>query len=100
MDPVAMMSIAIELISIGLDIGDIGARAVASSIPLIRLYGPRGLLLFVFGDRTAWRTQAAVLGNLEDEEAMAFKKSVQNECSMVSIAVRACARKTSLITSY
>ncbi|KAJ6789993.1 hypothetical protein PWT90_07583 [Aphanocladium album] len=53
---------------------------------LIRLYGASGIVYYVFGSRTTWRTQAHVLGALKDEDAQNFKKSVQEECAMISVA--------------
>ncbi|KAF7507474.1 hypothetical protein GJ744_010405 [Endocarpon pusillum] len=53
---------------------------------LIRLYGPPGFVLLFFGSQTTWRIEAQVLGKLDDKEALEFKKSVQDECTMISVA--------------
>jgi hypothetical protein len=54
---------------------------------LFRLYRLPGLLLYVFGSRTTWRTQAFVLGKVDDSDALEFKRAVQDECTMISVAV-------------
>ena len=54
---------------------------------LFKLYGPSGLVLQIFGNRSTWRTEAHVLGRVDDGEAMQFKKSVQDDCTMISVAV-------------
>lgn len=56
-------------------------------IALFRYYGVPGLFYYVFGSRTTWRTEAHVLGTRADEDALNFKKSVQEECTMISVAV-------------
>lgn len=62
-------------------------QALRRPLDLFDLYGYPGLALFLFGTRTTWRTEAYVLGKVNDEDAMNFKKSVQDECTMVSVAV-------------
>jgi hypothetical protein len=56
-------------------------------VHLTKLYGPSGIILYLFGSRTTWRTEAHVLGRLNDSDARDFKKSVQDECTMISVAV-------------
>jgi len=63
-------------------------RRALTSIRLLNLYGPSGFLLYYFGSLTTWRVEAQVLGRLDDDDAMGFKKSVQDEGTMVSVAVR------------
>lgn len=58
------------------------------AIELVRLYGTSGLYIYAFGSRATWRLQAQVLGQLRDEDAFAFKKSVTDECTMISVAVQ------------
>jgi hypothetical protein len=70
-----------------LDVADSVARHGLRAIRLLGLYGPSGLLLFWFGSKSTWRMEAQVLGELNDEDALAFKKCVQDECIMVSVAV-------------
>lgn len=54
---------------------------------LYEIYGIWGIALLVFGSRTTWRIEAYVLARLDDENALSFKKSIQDECTMISIAV-------------
>lgn len=63
------------------------AHQALKSIRLVILYGPSGIFLYYFGSLVTWRVEAQVLGQLDDNEAMQFKKSVQDECTMVSVAV-------------
>lgn len=51
------------------------------------LYGVPGIFLFLFGSQTTWSVEAQVLGRLGEDDALQFKKSVQDECTMVSVAV-------------
>lgn len=70
-----------------LDVADAVARHGLRAIRLLKLYGRSGLFLFLFGSKLTWRMEAQVLGELNDEDALAFKKCVQDECTMVSVAV-------------
>lgn len=54
---------------------------------LLDIYGPPGLIFWLVGSRTTWRMQVQVLGKLDDKESLEFKKSLQDGCTMVSIAV-------------
>lgn len=54
---------------------------------LLRWYGPSGILLLLFGRRTIWRIQAQVLGEMDDNDALNFRKSISDECTMISVAV-------------
>lgn len=54
---------------------------------LVRLYGSLGIVVWLFGSRNTWRLQAQVLGKVKEEDAFSFKKSVTDECTMVSVAV-------------
>ena len=76
MDPVYVISIAFTI-----------QQRLLRPIQLVYLYGASGLVYYVFGNRTIWRTEMQVLGNFKDEDALNFKKSVQEECSMISVAV-------------
>jgi hypothetical protein len=62
-------------------------------IDLFDLYGVSGIFLYLFGSRTTWRTEAHVLGTVSDDDALNFKKSVQDECTMISVAVRSSIQK-------
>jgi hypothetical protein len=63
------------------------AEVTSRPFYLVRLYGMPGIFLYLFGNRTTWRTQAYVLGKVIDEDALSFKRSVQDECTMISVAV-------------
>ena len=54
---------------------------------LFKLYGLSGLVLLIFGSRSTWLIEAHLLGEVDDSEAMQFKKSVQDDCTMISVAV-------------
>lgn len=41
----------------------------------------------VVGSRTMWKVEVQVLSQVRDDDAMQFKKSVLDECNMVSVAV-------------
>jgi hypothetical protein len=71
-----------------LDVADVYAREFVRGLQLNEWYGPSGIPLFFFGSRTIWRIQAQILGQLKDDDALAFKKSVYNECTMIAVAVR------------
>lgn len=62
-------------------------QAVRRPLDLYRLYGYSSVVLLLFGSWTTWRTEAFVLGKVNDEDALSFKKSVQDECTMISVAV-------------
>jgi hypothetical protein len=40
-----------------------------------------------FGNRTTRRMQAQILGQLKEEDALAFKESVYYECTMIAVSV-------------
>lgn len=77
MDPVSLVAAITGVVSV------IMHRPLA----LFKLYGARGLVYYVFGNRTTWRAEMRVLGDLKPEDAFNFKKSVQEECAMISVAV-------------
>jgi hypothetical protein len=54
---------------------------------LYQLYEISAVPLYLFGSRTTWRTQAFVLGTADDGHAIDFKRAVQDECTMKSVAV-------------
>ncbi|KAI0546700.1 hypothetical protein F4679DRAFT_556740 [Xylaria curta] len=52
----------------------------------LELYGPYGLFLWIFGNRTIWQLQMEAV-NLEDENiAFSLKKLVQEESEIVAVA--------------
>lgn len=62
-------------------------------IDLFDLYGLSGIFLYLFGSRTTWSVEAHVLGIVSDDDALNFKKCVQDECTMISVAVRSFIQK-------
>lgn len=52
-----------------------------------RWYGLGAPSLDVYGSRTVWRLQAQIIGQLRDEDALAFKKMACDECTMIAVAV-------------
>ena len=44
-------------------------------------------LLNVYGSHTVWLLQAQIIGELQDEDALAFKKMACDECTMIAVAV-------------
>ncbi|PGH11455.1 hypothetical protein AJ80_07135 [Polytolypa hystricis UAMH7299] len=62
------------------------ARHTLRAHSLGRLHGPSASLLLGFGSKTTWCIQSRVLGRLDDDDAMAFTRFVQDECTMVAVA--------------
>lgn len=84
----SLLDIFFPQLRIFLDIADSNAREIVRGYQLCKWYGQFGIFLFLFGNRTTWRIQAQVLGELSDDDALAFKSSVYNECTMIAVAVR------------
>ncbi|KAF2671958.1 hypothetical protein BT63DRAFT_422471 [Microthyrium microscopicum] len=78
-DPFSVLSVASVVIQIA-------AGAVLAPVSLIYLYGPAGVVLYLFGSRSTWRIQAEILGTLDDNDALDYRKAVQEECTMLSVA--------------
>ncbi|KAJ6138338.1 hypothetical protein N7471_004824 [Penicillium samsonianum] len=55
-------------------------------LALIRLYGLSGMLVAFCGSSNVWQVEAKVIGELDDDQAIEFRKSVQDECSMIAVA--------------
>jgi hypothetical protein len=85
--PGAVVSMIIS-VRVVLDIADQYGRELVRAIQLFKWYGPSSIPLFLFGSRTTWRIQAQILGQVKDDDALAFKKSVYDECTMIAVAVR------------
>jgi hypothetical protein len=83
MEPLA----AASAVQVSLDVADLGARYIRRVYQLCKLYGISGIPLSIFGNQTTWRIQAQILGQLNDGDAVAFKESVYNECTMIAVAV-------------
>lgn len=86
-DIVGIAGAAISLLNPFFTVSDAAAQSTIHGLHLIRLYGLPGIVLLFFGSQTTWRIEAQVLGKLDDKEALEFKKSVQDECTMISVAV-------------
>jgi hypothetical protein len=84
----AIEAIIITCVTVSLDAADFCARQIVRGLQLYELYGPSGTPLLLFGNRTIWRIQAQTLGRVNDDDALAFKKSVYDECTMIAVAVR------------
>lgn len=52
------------------------------------IYGINGIVLWIFGNRSVWRSEVQLLRHRDDKEAMDFRKSAQDESSIVAVAVR------------
>jgi hypothetical protein len=66
-----------------------GLKGVVDRIfALNRLYGLSGLVVAFCGSSKVWEIEAKLLGELDDKHAAEFKKSIQDECSMIAVAVR------------
>ncbi|KAI9764622.1 MAG: hypothetical protein M1839_005797 [Geoglossum umbratile] len=51
-----------------------------------KYYNLAGVVLWVFGSPDVWRMQLQVLASMDDRVAMDFKKSMQDESSIVAVA--------------
>ena len=92
---------AVATVALSLEVADAVARYILRAIRLLKLYGSSGLFLLWFGSKSTWRLEAQVLAGVNDEEAMAFKKCVQDECIMVSVAVsRSLNRAESMLLNH
>jgi hypothetical protein len=83
----SLLDVVFPQLRIFLDIADAFARKFVRGYQLWKWYGQAGVPLFIFGNRTTWRIQAQILGELNDDDALAFKTSVYNECTMIAVAV-------------
>jgi hypothetical protein len=70
-----------------LDVADLYAREFMRVMQLHKWYVLSGVLLYLFGNRTTWVIQARILGQVKDDDALAFKRSVYDECTMIAVAV-------------
>jgi hypothetical protein len=83
--------VAIQLMrltaQICLDMADLYAHQFVRGFNLYKCYGLSGIAIFLFRSRTTWRIEAQILGQVNDDAAVEFKKSVCDECTMISVAV-------------
>ncbi|KFY74581.1 hypothetical protein V499_05402 [Pseudogymnoascus sp. VKM F-103] len=76
----------VELLFISLEVADLLARTAVRAFKLFMLYGLSSIPLLLFGSRATWRIEAQVIGQLKEEDAMTFKKSILDECTMIAVA--------------
>lgn len=81
MDPLSVTTIIVAVIQFSFNV------YVLRPADYVKFYGVYGVLLIVFGARNVWDIQAEVLGSRNDETAMAFKKTVQDESTTCAVAV-------------
>lgn len=67
-------------------------RCFLSILFFTKNYGVSGLVLCFFGNRDIWRVQVQVLRSTSDIDTINFRKSVQEGCSIIAVAVRTCVR--------
>jgi hypothetical protein len=84
MDPISVTLGAVSLISA---IVKLPRNAGISLIFFLSHYKSAGAFLWLFGSREVWHMQMQVLGSSHDTDAMNFKKSVQEDSSIVAVAV-------------
>jgi len=65
----------------------IPVKKLASLFSFTSLYGPAGIIVYTFGSQDVWQMQMQVLGSFDQAEAMNFKKSIQEESSIIAVAV-------------
>ncbi|KAH7117905.1 hypothetical protein B0J11DRAFT_509599 [Dendryphion nanum] len=86
MDPFNVIAISGLILKTSLDLADISARNMLKVFRLFSMYGFPGILLDVFGSEMTWRLEAQILGQVQDDDASAFRDYVQSECNMISVA--------------
>ncbi|CZS93649.1 uncharacterized protein RAG0_03831 [Rhynchosporium agropyri] len=86
MDPLPLASTIAHVLQIIILVVKIFAQTIRRPMDLVDLYGVSGIFLYFFGSRTTWGTEAQVLGTVSDDDALSFKKSVQDECTIISVA--------------
>ncbi|KFZ14085.1 hypothetical protein V501_03412 [Pseudogymnoascus sp. VKM F-4519 (FW-2642)] len=82
----SLLSTLIISSSFTFDAVDLLGRSAVRAFHLFTLYGPSSIFLFFFGNRATWRIEAQVLGQLKEEDATTFKKSILDECTMIAVA--------------
>jgi fructose-1,6-bisphosphatase len=87
MRALAFATLLINVVEIPIRLFSLCKNVFQQSVALYDLYGSSATLLLLLGSRTTWVTEAQVLGRFQDEEALQFRQSVQDECTMVSVAV-------------
>ncbi|MCJ1470696.1 hypothetical protein MMC07_009343, partial [Pseudocyphellaria aurata] len=76
-----------EVLNLTAFVGEWSFRAyVSRAVSYVRLYGISGCVVEIYGTKNVWDMQAEVLGSRNDETAMAFRKSVQDESTSCAVA--------------
>ncbi|KAF2496463.1 hypothetical protein BU16DRAFT_460458 [Lophium mytilinum] len=91
MDPLAVVGSVVQVTEVAFRlIQFITSVAARRPFQLLILYGVSGLFLYLFGSNTTWRVESQVLGQLSGDDgvddAMNFKTSVLDGCTMISVA--------------
>ena len=80
------ISTAAAVITIAAALIQAPLKTIQSLDFFISLYEPAGIV--IFGSREVWQMQMQILGSVDDADAMNFKKSIQQESSIIAVAVR------------
>ena len=89
MDPLSIAGSITQVIQLTSAVQLYFSLSTSNSISYLKLYGISGILVEIFGNNDVWRMQAQVLGSLNDDDALTFRQSIQNECNMEAVAVGA-----------
>jgi len=83
-----------EFFAVAASMGTISSALIQVPIDTIQsvffflmLYGPAGIVIWTFGSREVWQMQMQVLSSPDDADAMNFKQSIQQESSIIAVAV-------------
>ncbi len=78
----------LSLASIAISVFEVVGSILVSLLFLVENYGLGGIVLWLFGSGAIWRMQKQVLESEGEKVSMDFKASMQNESSMIAVAVR------------
>lgn len=88
MEFLSLVPSALSVVQLGFSVSKYVYGSTTSVFYYTRLYGfAAGLVVWGSGSKTAWRMQAQVLRSLNDDDAMRFRTSMQDECNMIAVAV-------------
>lgn len=87
MDPLSVAATLFSVVQIAWAILDSTRRITFNVVDYARVYGISGLVLWLLGGNDIWQMQAQVLASLDDDVAMRFRNSIQEECTMKAVAV-------------
>lgn len=86
-EALAIVAAALDIVSGTFSVLRQAFRLLSSISFFTRNYGVIGLLLCLFDNRSIWRVQVRILRSNNDTDAMNFKRAVQDECSIIAVAV-------------